>query len=94
MDVDPDIRIECAVLGPKRVRGNRESSMSLSERVVRRRPVADGSIDLYFGLKSPAGKDKNWVQTLPGQGWMAWLRLYGPRQPWFDKSWRPREIPS
>jgi hypothetical protein len=29
---------------------------------------ADGSVDIYFGPKSPAGKDKNWVQTIPGKG--------------------------
>ena len=28
----------------------------------------DGSVDLYFGPKAPTGKEKNWVQTLPGKG--------------------------
>lgn len=53
---------------------------------------ADGSIDLYFGPKSPAGKEKNWVQTIPKTGWNTILRLYGPLEPWFDKTWRPGEI--
>ncbi len=26
---------------------------------------ADGSVDVYFGPKAPAGKENNWVQTLP-----------------------------
>lgn len=39
---------------------------------------ADGSIDIYFGPKSPAGKEKNWVQTIPETGWNTILRLYGP----------------
>jgi hypothetical protein len=29
---------------------------------------ADGSIDLYFGPKAPAGKEANWIQTVPGKG--------------------------
>jgi hypothetical protein len=52
----------------------------------------DGSVDVYFGPKAPAGKEKNWVQTAPGKGWFMILRLYGPLEPWFDKTWRPGEI--
>ncbi len=52
----------------------------------------DGSIDVYFGPAAPAGKAKNWVQTVPGAGWNTILRLYGPLAPWFDKTWRPGEI--
>ena len=40
----------------------------------------------------PAGKEANWVQTVPGKGWWVMLRLYGPLEPWFDKTWRPGEI--
>ena len=29
---------------------------------------ADGSIDVYFGPKAPAGKESNWIQTVPGKG--------------------------
>jgi hypothetical protein len=53
---------------------------------------ADGSVDVYFGPKAPAGKEKNWVQTVPGKGWNTILRLYGPLEPWFNKTWRPGEI--
>lgn len=53
---------------------------------------ADGSVDVYFGPTAPAGKEKNWVQTVPGQGWNTILRLYGPLEPWFAKKWRPGEI--
>ena len=52
----------------------------------------DSSVDIYFGPKPPAGKESNWVQTIPGKGWNTLLRLYGPLQPWFDKTWRPGEI--
>ncbi len=52
----------------------------------------DGSVDVYFGSAAPAGKEKNWVQTVPGKGWNTILRLYGPLEPWFDKTWRPGEV--
>ncbi len=47
----------------------------------------DGSYDLYFSPKRPAAA-KNWVQTVPSKGWFTIFRLYGPLQPWFDKSWK------
>jgi hypothetical protein len=52
----------------------------------------DTSVDVYFGPKPPPGKESNWVQTVPGKGWSVLLRLYGPLEPWFDKTWQPGEI--
>ena len=52
----------------------------------------DGSVDLYFGPNPPAGFEKNWTQTVAGKGWFVILRLYGPLEAWFDKTWRPGEI--
>jgi len=53
---------------------------------------ADGSVDVFFGPVAPTGYESNWVQTIPGKGWFMILRLYGPLEPWFDKTWRPGEI--
>jgi hypothetical protein len=53
---------------------------------------ADGSVDVYFGPKAPAGRESNWVQTVPGKGWNTLLRLYSPLESWFNKTWRPGEI--
>ncbi len=50
---------------------------------------ADGTYDIYFAPKAPEGQEANWIQTVPGKGWNMLLRLYGPLDPWFDKSWRP-----
>jgi len=52
----------------------------------------DKSVDVYFGPKAPVGKENNWIQTIPRKGWFTLLRLYGPLEPWFDKTWRPGEI--
>jgi hypothetical protein len=52
----------------------------------------DNSVDVYFGPVAPPGKENNWIQTIPGKGWFVMLRLYGPLESWFDKTWRPGEI--
>jgi len=52
----------------------------------------DTSVDVFFGPPAPAGHEANWVQTVPGKGWHLILRLYGPLEPFFDKTWRPGEI--
>ena len=48
---------------------------------------ADGSVDVYFGAKSPAGKESNWVPTKSGGGFEVMFRFYGPNKPLFDKTW-------
>ncbi len=52
---------------------------------------SDGSVDVIFSPAPPAG-DRNWVQTVPGKSWFTIFRLYGPLQPWFDKTWRLPDI--
>jgi hypothetical protein len=52
----------------------------------------DGSYDIYFGPKPPPGKESNWLETVPGKSWFTILRMYGPLEPWINKTWRPSEI--
>jgi len=47
----------------------------------------DGSVDLYFGPKAPAGKESNWIQTAAGKAWFPYFRLYSPTQPFLDQTW-------
>jgi hypothetical protein len=49
----------------------------------------DGSFDVYFAPEAPEGWEGNWVQTIPGKGWNTIFRLYGPLEPYYDKSWKP-----
>jgi hypothetical protein len=49
---------------------------------------ADGSVDVIFGAKAPAGKESNWIYTAPGKPWIAAFRFYGPAKALFDKTWR------
>ncbi len=53
---------------------------------------ADGSTDLYLGPQAPAGKQGNWLATVPGRGYFAIIRLYGPTEAAIDKSWKPGDI--
>ncbi len=53
---------------------------------------ADGGATIWFGPVPPAGNEKNWVQTMPGKGYNVLLRLYGPLEPWFNRSWRPGDF--
>jgi hypothetical protein len=56
-------------------------------------PNADGSTTVYMSPRQPEGvKRGNWIQSAPGKGWFAILRLYSPLEPFFTKEWRPSEI--
>jgi hypothetical protein len=47
---------------------------------------ADESIDIYFGPKAPKGLESNWIPT-EGKKPYVWLRLYGPDEAFWDKSY-------
>jgi hypothetical protein len=52
---------------------------------------ADGSVDVYFGPKAPAGKESNWVPTA-NRNFEVLFRVYGPEKPFFDKTWKLPDI--
>jgi len=52
----------------------------------------DGSYTVWFGPQAPKGQEGNWVQTIPGKSYNVLLRLYGPLEPWFDKTWKPGDF--
>ncbi|HKE43436.1 MAG TPA: DUF1254 domain-containing protein [Steroidobacteraceae bacterium] len=47
----------------------------------------DGSVDVWFAPKAPAGKESNWVPTNAGGEFELMFRLYGPEKPLYDKTW-------
>jgi hypothetical protein len=53
---------------------------------------ADGSVDVYFGPKAPAGKQANWIETNQDGKFEVLFRLYGPQKPLFDKTWKLPDI--
>jgi hypothetical protein len=52
---------------------------------------ADGSIGIYFGPQQPKEKG-NWFRTLPGKGWFAYFRIYGPTEAYYDQAWKLDDI--
>jgi hypothetical protein len=55
-------------------------------------PDADGGVPVYLGPDPPEGKEGNWIRTLPDVGWFPMLRLYGPLEPWIERSWKPDDL--
>jgi hypothetical protein len=47
---------------------------------------------LYFGPSAPAGQEGRWIKTVPGRGWFAYIRIYGPEAAAFDKTWKPGDF--
>ena len=45
----------------------------------------DGSVDVYVGPEAPKGLESNWLPT-SGKKPYVWLRLYGPDEAFWDKS--------
>jgi hypothetical protein len=80
---DPQTRSELQTSQPYPSKNNKRNKLTRNK---------DGSVDLYFGPKAPKGKEANWIASVPGKGWFAIFRLYGPLEPWFDKTWRPGDI--
>ena len=50
------------------------------------------AVDLYFGPRPPPSQEARWIKTVPGKGWFAYIRIYGPEQAAFDKSWKPGDF--
>jgi hypothetical protein len=50
------------------------------------------SLDLYFGPNAPVGHADEWIKTIPGKGWFAYFRVYGPEKAAFDGSWKPGDF--
>ncbi|MBR0874411.1 DUF1254 domain-containing protein [Bradyrhizobium tropiciagri] len=64
-----------------------QSRASRSSQNVGLQKNADGSTDVFFGPKSPAGKETNWVPTVAGGEFEVLFRLYGPEKSFFEKKW-------
>jgi len=47
----------------------------------------DGTVDIYFGPKAPAGHENNWIKTDPDKGFFVVFRFYGPLEGYINKTW-------
>jgi hypothetical protein len=57
-------------------------------------PEGADEVELHFAPDPPADEAARarWIQTVPGRGWFAYFRIYGPEQSAFDGSWRPGDF--
>jgi hypothetical protein len=53
---------------------------------------ADGGTTLHFGPHAPAGREANWLATVPGRGYFAVLRFYGPTEAAIERTWKPGDF--
>jgi hypothetical protein len=53
--------------------------------------ISDDSVVLHFGPTAPEDANR-WIQTIPGRGWFAYFRIYGPQEAAFDGGWRPGDF--
>jgi hypothetical protein len=67
---------------------------SRSSQIAEMAKNADGSVDVYFGPKAPAGKDSNWVPTDPKRGFELMFRAYAPTKVFFEKpaTWKLSDV--
>ncbi len=52
----------------------------------------DGSTKVFVGGTPPAGYENNWIESNPEKGFFVYLRLYGPLEPYFDKTWKMPDV--
>ena len=52
----------------------------------------DGNTKVFVGPSAPEGYENNWVQSNPQKGFFVYLRLYGPLESYFDKTWKMPDV--
>ena len=80
---DPQTRSHCRPTTP---------TPASAARPARSRPTTTARSISGSARRRRKGMENNWIQTVPGKGWFTVLRLYGPGETWFDKTWRPGAI--
>ena len=63
-----------------------KSDISSAQKNIRTEP--DGSTKVFVGPKAPVGYENNWIESNPEKGFFVYLRLYGPLESYYDKSWK------
>jgi hypothetical protein len=72
------------------IRGMSRPSLASNDTAVQKNP--DGSVDVCFGPRAPAGKEANWVPTDPKRQFELLFRLYGPKKELFEMAWKLPDV--
>ena len=67
---------------------NEQGKSAISSAMENIKVEDDGSTKIYVGSKAPTGYENNWIQSNREKGFFAYLRLYGPLEAYYDKSWK------
>lgn len=73
-----DVDTRCLIKNEQKI-ADRSSRMDILKN-------QDGSIDIYIGPSAPAGKERNWIPTVPGKAWFPYFRLYSPKKAFLDRT--------
>lgn len=72
---------------------NTEQGQAALRSLFELKDVSGDMVELLFGPTPPRGDAfKRWIKTIPGKGWFAYFRIYGPEHEAFDGSWKPGEF--
>ena len=84
------VEFDRAVEFDRNIRDMSKSSIDSSQTALEKN--SDGSVDVYFGPKAPAGKEGNWIPTAEGRRFFLLFRFYGPKPGVFDGSFELNDI--
>jgi len=71
---------------------NKQKRADRSSRMKDLKTNKDGSTEIWFASQAPKGKESNWIPTVPGRSWFAYLRLYAPLEDYFSRKWALGDI--
>jgi hypothetical protein len=74
-----DVSTRCLLRNDHEI-ADRSSRMDLLE-------DPDGGVTIDIGPEAPAGREQNWIPTVPGRSWFPYFRFYSPKQAFLDKTW-------
>lgn len=71
---------------------NKENKSDISSVMENLKIEDNGDVRVFVGPKAPKGYENNWIPSNPQKGFFVYLRLYGPLEPYFDKSWKMPDV--
>lgn len=71
---------------------NKEGKSDISSIMESLKVEENGDVKVYVGPKAPKGYENNWIPSNPSKGFFVYLRLYGPLEGYFDKTWKMNDV--
>lgn len=71
---------------------NKEGKSDISSIMKNLKIEENGDVKVYVSPKAPVGYENNWIPSNPEKGFFVYLRLYGPLEGYFDKTWKMADV--